>query len=161
MNNIEFADIAKDVITKDKFQSLRYDPHHGITRYEHVLRVARITYKLSKLFKEDYVSATRGALLHDYFNDNEYHETSGIKKGSLHPMIALNNAKREYELNSIEENVIASHMYPMGKIKPNCKESWLVTSVDKGVAIYECGTYKLKEKLALWLLIFININNMN
>lgn len=142
---IKFDIIAKDIIDKDKFQSLKNDPHHGLTRYDHVLRVAKNTYRISKVLRMDYISATRGALLHDYFNDADYQETKGLKKGSLHPVIALNNARREYNLNSKEENIIISHMYPMGKIKPNCKESWLVTSVDKSVALYEVARYKFKD----------------
>ena len=142
---IKFDIIAKDIVEKDKFQSLRNDPHHGLTRYDHVLRVAKNTYRISKVLRMDYVSATRGALLHDYFNDEEYQNTKGLKKGSIHPVIALNNARREYYLNGIEENIIVSHMYPLGKTKPNCKESWLVTSVDTFVAIYECLRYKFKN----------------
>ena len=153
---VKFEIIAKDIIEKDKFQSLKGDPHHGITRYDHTLRVAKNTYKLSKKMKLDYVSATRGALLHDYFTDEDYRNTKGFKKYSMHPVIALNNAIREYELNPIEENVIVSHMYPMGKTKPNCKESWLVTGVDKSVAIYECARYKAKECLAFAFILILN-----
>ena len=109
--------------------------------------------------KLDYVSATRGALLHDYFTNEEYRNTKGMKKYSMHPVIALNNAIREYDLNPIEENIIVSHMYPMGKIRPNCKESWLVSSVDKGVAIYECARYKAKEALAFTFVLLINFLN--
>ena len=142
---VKFDIIAKDIIEKEKFQSLKNDPHHGLTRYDHVLRVAKNTYYVSKIFRMDYISATRGALLHDYFNDSDYNNTKGIKKGSIHPVIALNNARREYFLNKKEENIIISHMFPMGKVKPNCKESWLVTSVDKSVAVYECLRFKLKN----------------
>ena len=154
---INFNIIAKDIIEKEKFQSLKNDPHHGLSRYEHVIRVAKNTYKLSKIMKMDYVSATRGALLHDYFNDSDYQETVGLKKGSLHPVIALNNARREYSLNEKEENIIVSHMYPFGKVKPNCKESWLVTSVDKSVALYECARYKLKDYLVFIIVITTNL----
>lgn len=139
---MSFEYIAKDIIYNDKFMSLKEEPHHGLTRYDHVMHVARNTYRISKLLHMDYVSATRGALLHDYFNDIEYKTTKGMKKYKLHPVIALNNARREYKLNDVEENIIISHMYPFGKIKPNCKESWLVTSVDKAVAIYETGIHK-------------------
>ena len=107
----------------------------------------------------DYVSATRGALLHDYFTDDDYRNTKGFKKYSMHPVIALNNAIREFDLNPIEENVIVSHMYPMGKIKPNCRESWLVSSVDKSVAIYECARYKTKECVAFAFVLIINFLN--
>ncbi len=151
-----FDSIAEEIINSDKYQALKEENHHGLSRYDHSLRVARNTYRLSKKMKLDYVSATRGALLHDYFTNEEYRNTKGIKKYSMHPVIALNNAIREYKLNPIEENVIVSHMYPMGKVKPNCKESWLVSGVDKGVAIYECARYKTKEALAFTFVLVIN-----
>ena len=152
----DFASIAEEIINSDKYQSLKSENHHGLSRYDHSLRVAKNTYRISKKMKLDYVSATRGALLHDYFTDEDYRNTKGMKKYSMHPVIALNNAIREYELNPIEENIIVSHMYPMGKIKPNCKESWIVTSVDKSVAIYECARFKFKECLAFTFVLVIN-----
>ena len=155
----DFASIAEEIINSEKYQSLKSENHHGLSRYDHSLRVARNTYRLSKKMKLDYVSATRGALLHDYFTNEEYRNTKGMKKYSMHPVIALNNAIREYDLNPIEENIIVSHMYPMGKIRPNCKESWLVSSVDKGVAIYECARYKAKEALAFTFVLLINFLN--
>ena len=152
----EFESIASEIINSDKYQSLKSENHHGLSRYDHSLRVARNTYRLSKRLNMDYISATRGALLHDYFTDLDYRNTKGFKKYSMHPVIALNNAIREYELNPVEENVIVSHMYPMGKTRPNCKESWLVTGVDKGVAIYECARYKFKECLAFTFVLILN-----
>ena len=154
-----FDSIANEIIYSDKYQSLKGENHHGLSRYDHSIRVAKNTYRLSKRMKMDYISATRGALLHDYFTNEEYRNTKGMKKYSMHPVIALNNAIREYDLNPIEENVIVSHMFPMGKVKPNCKESWLVTSVDKGVAIYECARYKAKEALAFTFVLLINFFN--
>ncbi len=154
---MDFASIAEEIINSDKYQSLKDENHHGLSRYDHSLRVARNTYKIAKKMKLDYVSATRGALLHDYFTNEEYRNTKGMKKYSMHPVIALNNALREFKLNPIEENVIVSHMYPMGKIKPNCKESWLVSSVDKSVAIYECARFKAKEALAFTFVLVFNL----
>ena len=147
-----FESIAEEIINSDKYQSLKGEDHHGLSRYDHSLRVAKNTYRLAKKMKLDYISATRGALLHDYFTDEDYRNTKGMKKYSMHPVIALNNAIREYELNPIEENVIVSHMYPMGKTKPN----WLVTSVDKGVAIYDCARFKAKEAIAFTCILIIN-----
>ena len=153
---MDFTSIAEGIINSEKYQSLKNEDHHGLSRYDHSLRVARNTYKLSKKMKLDYVSATRAALLHDYFTDEDYRNTKGMKKYSMHPVIALNNAIREYELNPKEENIIVSHMYPMGKTKPNCKESWLVNGIDTGVAIYECLRFKAKEYLAFACVLIIN-----
>ena len=151
-----FESIANEIINSDRYQALKNENHHGLSRYDHSLRVAKNTYRLSKKLKLDYISATRGALLHDYFTDEDYRNTKGMKKYSMHPVIALNNAIREYDLNQKEENIIVSHMYPMGKTKPNCKESWLVTGIDKYVALYECARYKAKECLAFTFVLIIN-----
>ncbi len=153
----EFEYITKDIINKDKFQSLKDEPHHGINRYRHVMHVAKLTYHVGKGLHLDYVEATRGALLHDYFNNEEYGEIKGPKKNSVHPEIALNNAKKDHILTKKEENIIVSHMFPYGDIKPNCKESWLVTTVDKLVAVYECSFFKWKDQLSLFLIFIVNL----
>lgn len=161
MKSIDFDTIASEIINKDKYISLKDNPHHGLNRYIHSMNVAKGTYRISKLLKMDYVSATRGALLHDYFNDSDYRSTKGFKKGAMHPVIALNNARREFELNEKEENIIVSHMFPLGDVKPNCRESWIVTGVDKIVAIRECGIYKLREKIALGVIFIVNFIGLN
>ena len=52
---VKFDVIAKDIIEKDKFQSLKNEPHHGLNRYEHILRVAKNTYRISSFLKMDYI----------------------------------------------------------------------------------------------------------
>lgn len=151
-----FEEITKNIIIKPKYQSLKNDYHHGLTRYIHSIRVAKGTYMVSKLLRLDYISATRGALLHDYFNEEEYLKVKGLDKPRIHPFLALNNASKEYFLNNLEKNIIMSHMYPIGRIKPNYPESWVVTSVDKIVATYEYLNYKFKDSLILKILFLIN-----
>ena len=70
-SNITFDSIANEITQTSKFNELKSENHHGITRYIHVLRVSKYTYKISKFFNMDYVSATRAALLHDYFTNEE------------------------------------------------------------------------------------------
>ena len=60
-------------------------------------------------------------------------------------------------LSKKEENIIASHMFPLGEVKPNCKEAWIVTNVDKSVACYECGLHKWREKIAVMVIFLINL----
>ena len=38
---IEYKDIENKIIYHDKFQKTKDISHHGITRYEHLLRVAK------------------------------------------------------------------------------------------------------------------------
>ena len=156
-DKISFSDISKDIINSDKFKDLKKETHHGLTRYIHVMRVSKFTYKLSKILHMDYVSATRAALLHDYYTNSDLDNITGLKKLNLHPSVASKNALLEFDLNEIEKNAIESHMFPMGKKIPKYKESWLLTLVDKSVATYEQLNFKCRNTIALYMLFFINM----
>ena len=140
--NLSFDDIAKEIIKNEKYLKIKNESHHGITRYIHSMRVARNVYKVSKKLNLDYVSATRAAILHDFFTNEEFGSNHGLIQGVVHPDIALANAKGEFKLNKIEENAIAAHMFPLCMTLPKYKESWVLTLVDKAVAIYEYASYK-------------------
>ena len=154
---ISFSDISKDIINTKKFEDLKKENHHGLTRYVHVMRVSKFTYKLSKLLHMDYISATRAALLHDYYTSSDLENIKEFKKLNLHPSIASKNALLEFDLNEIEKNAIESHMFPMGKKLPKYKESWLLTFVDKSVATYEQVNFKCRNAIALYMLFLINM----
>ena len=68
----KFDTIAKEFLENDKFMRIQNENHHGITRYEHSMRVARNVYKLSKKLNLDYISATRAAIVHDFFVNEEF-----------------------------------------------------------------------------------------
>ena len=156
-NDISFDDIARSIINTKKFNELKSESHHGLTRYIHVMRVSKYTYKITKKLKMDYVSATRAALLHDYFTEKDFNGIKGIKKGAVHPNIAYENAIKEFEINELEKNAITSHMFPLGVKVPKYKESWVLTAVDKCVATYEYTNYKLKNSLTLYAIFLINM----
>jgi len=157
---MKFDDISKSIINSSKYKSLDSDYHHGLTRYKHIIHVARGTYFISKILGLDYISATRGALLHDYFNEEEYLDIKGLDKPRIHPFLALNNSLKEHDLNIKEKNIIISHMYPIGLIKPECIEAWIVTLVDKTVATHEYINYKFKDKFALYIVFILNFLSM-
>ena len=154
---MSFNEICNNITNSYKYQSLKNDYHHGLNRYIHIMHVARGTYIISKIFGLDYISATRGALLHDYFNEGEYLDIVGLDKPRIHPFLALNNSLKEHDLNIIERNIIISHMYPIGLIRPLFFESWIVTCIDKIVATYEYINYKFKDKLVLEFIFILNI----
>ena len=157
-NEISFDNIAHDIITTNKFNELKNEKHHGLTRYKHVMRVSKYTYKISKKLKMDYVSATRAALLHDYFTKNDFEENSKSSKELVnHPNIASINAQKEFKLNDLEINAIESHMFPLSKTLPKYKESWLLTLVDKSVATYEMTKFKLTTALTVYTLFITNM----
>ena len=47
-------------------------------------------------------------------------------------------------------------MFPLGGIKPEYPESWIVTLVDKSVATYEYINFKFKDKFTLQFIFIIN-----
>lgn len=151
----EFNSICEDILNNSEFKKLDEQIHHGITRYDHSLRVARNTYKISKALRLDYKSATRGALIHDFFLDTEFSEEDNRLK--LHPEIAVINAKKHFNINYKEENIIKSHMFPLNKTLPKCAESWLVSTVDKVVALVEGYRFKFYLQICILAIFFFNM----
>lgn len=136
-DNNEYNDIVEDILNNREFKKIEGYKHHGTNRLEHSKRVSFYSYKICKFFKLDYVSAARGGLLHDFFI-NSYKKTVKRKLLVNHPMIALYNAKKHFKLNSMEKDIIKSHMFPVNlKIIPKYKESYIVTFVDKLACVYE------------------------
>ena len=166
-----FDKIAEEFLINEKFQRISNESHHGITRMEHSMRVARNVYKISKKLNLDYISATRAAIVHDFFTNEEFGVNRGLIQGVVHPDIALANAKGEFKINEKEANAIEAHMFPLSTVLPKSKEAWCLTLVDKGVAIYEYGANKWNIKrlvspvgyacaLAfIYIMNFLTINN--
>ncbi len=94
----------------------------------------------------------RGALLHDYFlydwHVKPFHEENGLH-GFSHPKTAWQNASRDFALTPRESDIIRKHMFPLTLTKlPLCRESWIVTAVDKWLSLYEVfgrRTYRVAE----------------
>lgn len=146
---ISYRQLEKEVLSNEKYQKLSLESHHGLTRMEHSLRVSRNVYKVSKKLNLDYVSATRAALLHDFFFIEEFESNHGLIQGVVHPDIALANACGAFDLNEKEKNAIVSHMFPLSVVLPRSREAWVLTAVDKIVAIYEYGKYKFNPTKAI------------
>ena len=138
---------------KENFIELKYEVHHGISRMDHSLHVARITYLACKKFHlKNTEEVTRAALLHDFFRTDEVTNKVFIN----HPLYAVNNATSEFNINALQQNIIASHMFPVCKVMPNCKESLLVSLVDKMVATYELTKYKAPIELGAIFIFVLN-----
>lgn len=114
--------------------------HRKITVYDHSVHVAEVSLAMANAlpFSFDIDSLVRGALLHDYFL---YHRNESVKTyvthGYRHPIVAAENAKADYGLNDIEENIIRRHMFPLTPIPPKYKEAWVVCIADKCCATME------------------------
>ena len=140
----EFLIIAKPIINHEIYTKMKYIKHHNESVYEHCLDTAYMSYKISKKMRLDYVSATRGCLLHDFYL-YKFKKGKGISFFSApfshaknHPLIALENAGKYFRLNHKEKDIIKNHMFPIRV--PRSREAWIVTFVDKFLAVYEYST---------------------
>ena len=135
--------LGKEILDSENMKrEKRFIQHANVSTYDHsIFRV-----------KVDKVSLVRGALLHDFFL-YDWHDKTAMPKAHayLHPLIAFDNAKKEFKLNAIEKNIIQAHMFPLSIVMPKYKESWIVTMADKICAASEV-TSNIKIRLAVSLL---------
>lgn len=145
-SNKEFKKIIKHIIEHNEFRKTKDVAHHGITRYDHCVRVAYYTYIVTKALRLDYKEATEAALLHDFFVD-EVKEENGIARLRLHPSYAVENSKKYFNISKKQEDIIKTHMFPVTFRPPKYLESWIVDLADDFAAIYE-RTYTTKNELS-------------
>ena len=154
----EFNSLIQDIVENKSFNKLNKELHHGITRYEHSMRVAKLTYKICDLFNmKKTADVTRAALLHDFYVNDDLVSNNGASKLGEHPTVALENSKKYFELTDIQSDIIKTHMFPCNSNIPKYKESWLVSGVDKAVSTYEMLRFKSPLYLGIYALFLFEI----
>ena len=139
--DIEYINLVNDIINNKNFIKIEESKHHGLSRLDHSLRVSYYSYKVTRFLKLDYRETARAGLLHDFFTNDELTNREKKTRAFRHHKKALVNARNNFYVSPKEEDIIISHMFPMvPQHIPRYLESWLVSLVDKIVAIYE---YKL------------------
>lgn len=131
---------ARDILRSRNYAQTKYHIQHGtMSVRQHTINVARCSIAMSEQLNKlgiycNQRALIRGALLHDYFlydwHDKDHLEIHNLH-GFYHPSIALDNAKKEYELSKLEQDIIKKHMWPLTVIPPMCREAWVVTAADK------------------------------
>ena len=158
--DLEFMRIVNNILENKEFKKIKTIEHHGVSRFDHSMRVAYYSYKVAKAMHLDYVGTARGGLLHDFFLSPE-DRTSKDRFIStfVHPKKALETAKSHFDLSKKEEDMIRSHMFPINISVPKYAESWIVSTVDKIVAINELSLkvkFRVKYAYSLAMLFMIN-----
>lgn len=163
MKDKEYKKIVKDILRNNNFKRLYNIEHHGISRWEHLLKISYRSYVIAKRFNMDYKSVARGALLHDFYLDGD--ERSKKRKfldTFSHPKKALMTSLEYFDINDKEQNIIVSHMFPIYFVLPKYKESVLVNLVDKCIGSVEMMReyhYKFRYKFNFLLVFtFLMIN---
>lgn len=155
----EYKRIIKDILRNKEFKKLYNIEHHGISRWEHLIKISYYSYRIAKRLNFDYKSVARGGILHDFYLDGD--ERSNKNKfidTFIHPKKALQTSNTIFNLNNIENNIIISHMFPIYPSIPKYKESILVNLVDKVIGLKEMVTeyhYKFKYRFNYLFVLFI------
>jgi uncharacterized protein len=136
-----FCSYATPILQTENFnKSKEYIQHGTITVYDHCVAVAYYSLRVANRLRirASRSRIVRGALLHDYFLYDWHlpHEPSGLH-GYTHPGTALANAMKEFDLDKVERDTIARHMFPLTPIPPRYIESLIVCLVDKVLSFGE------------------------
>ncbi len=169
----EFDSLVSDILENEYFLTTKKDLHHGTSKYEHSLRVAKLSYKLGKIFKADLKVASRAGLLHDFFfgTRKEKPENSYLR----HPITASCNAKRYFNVTNKEAEAIKTHMFhqvllkklfpfinrqekaSIKEFKPKSKEGWIICFSDLLISIIELERFQFSYVANVALLLIFNV----
>ena len=136
----EFRAIVDELAGSGRTARMRECVQHGrVTTWDHCVRVAHASLSLAERLhlRVDRRALVRAALLHDYFL-YDWHEPGHAAHATQHPVYALRNAREDFDLTPLEENVIASHMWPLPPTRvPASTEAALVCLADKWCSLLE------------------------
>lgn len=154
VEDLIFKSYLEEVMRVKKFLKMnRYIQHGNTTCLLHSIAVSYYSFRLAKFLHLNIheKELIRGALLHDYFLYDwhaKYKPTRNVGlHGRIHPTIALYNARKDYNINEIESDIIARHMFPLTFTPPRYKESVIVCLVDKALSIYEVFSKNAYQKV--------------
>ena len=139
-NEPGFFALVRDIWEHPKFQSMsQYIQHADITRVQHIVSVAYLSWLEATERRLNVTATARGAMLHDlFYYDWHDGDWSHRPHGYRHPGFALKNARAlNPAITKKEENIILRHMFPLTVIPPRYPEGWVVSLCDKYCATRE------------------------
>lgn len=155
----EFIEIVNHILDNKEFLKTKEETHHGINRFDHLIRVSYFSYMVTRFLRLNYKETARAGLLHDFFTD-ETDGKSQIKALRKHPTYALENAKKYFDLSDREEDIIKTHMFPVTFTPPKYMESWIVDIIDDIASVYErykSSCIQFKAAFNFLLIFFVNV----
>ena len=137
-NDIVYYKLVDNIINDNEFKKINNCVHHGISRFEHSCRVSYYSYKVTKILNLNFKEVARAALLHDFFFSENKTNKEKVKSMFVHSKKSLKNSEELFYLSDMEKDIIFTHMFPLNINRiPRYMESWIVSFIDKIVAIYE------------------------
>lgn len=130
--------------------------HRGSNTYLHTFKLVKeVMRKAIKSRKElDLENLLLATIFHDYYL-YDWRETKDRPHphGKYHPHIAVENAKRDFDITDKAAEMMETHMWPFNLFHPpKGKEARLLCNLDTWVALKECLTsrkYKKKRESKL------------
>ncbi len=119
--------IISDLLSHPKVVETQTHLHHSISKHDHLLRSARISYKLARVMRADIRTCVRAAMIHDI--------DSRLGTLTTHGRVAAEWAAAQGEDRAVC-HAIETHMYPFGPA-PRTREAWVVSLADKAASLTE------------------------
>jgi HD superfamily phosphodiesterase len=119
--------IISDLLVNPKVIETRSHLHHSMSKHDHLMRSARISYKLARALRADVRTCVRAAMIHDI--------DSRLGTLRTHGRIAARWAAAQGEDHAVC-HAVETHMYPLGPA-PRTREAWVVSLADKAASITE------------------------
>jgi glycyl-tRNA synthetase beta chain/uncharacterized protein len=122
---------VEDLLNHPKVLETQDHLHHGIAKYDHLVRVTRYSYLLARITRADVRVCMRAGLIHDI--DSRY--------GNLynHGEVAARWAAEQGEDVEVCAAIV-SHMYPFGPA-PTTREGWVLSLADKAASLADITDY--------------------
>lgn len=111
----------EDLLSHPRVIETRSHMHHSVPKHDHMVRVARYSYRLAPLLGADRRVAVRAAILHDL--------DSRLGTLTNHGAIAARVAAEMGEPEAVSAAIV-SHMFPFGP-RPTTREGWVLVLADK------------------------------
>ena len=152
---LEFCRLTGELLESEPVRMMGRWQHHGrITTLDHSLFVAYLSFRAARALGLDERAAARGGLLHDlYLYDSKDKSAHPGNQCFDHPRFAARNAAAITALSAKEQNIILSHMWPLGGAFPRSLEAWLVDLVDTVCAGLElsriCRPSRLRKRFGI------------
>lgn len=116
--------VGADLLQHPKVVETQTHVHHAISKHEHLVRTARISYRLARVLKANIDVCVRAAIIHDI--------DSRLGTLTTHGKIAAVWAAQQGECEAVC-HAIETHMYPIGP-KPRTREAWVLSLADKAAS---------------------------
>lgn len=142
-----YMKILETIENDPSIREMKKYPQHEITNsFDHSHNVAVYAFDLARKWqwKVDLEALALGAMLHDYYlYDINKSGLTDYQHGISHPLTALENARKCFDINKKVENIILSHMWPLPFVaRPRSREAVLVNLSDK-----YCAYQEMKNKV--------------